>query len=157
MLGEGAAACPGLLGFRDRHGYTLLVFTMPEEDNPDNFYLRVQASVVQLLSRTKEALGLTASAGICAGTGCIGEMSELYAQACRALQERIVYGQDIAIPYREQERKQQGVQAQPGLEKALEIALDWPTRKLWKRCRDCGTRAWRWPRPLTKCMRPSFI
>lgn len=111
-------ACP------DHQGYTLLVFSLPPGDNQDDFVLRVQASVVQLLSRAKETHGLTASAGICAGAGAIGDMSELYAQACRALQERIVFGHDIAIPYREQERKQQGVQGQPGLEKALEIALD---------------------------------
>ncbi|MCR2807521.1 response regulator [Paenibacillus soyae] len=108
----------------DRQGYTLLVFALPPDDQPEDSNLRVQASVVQLLARARETLGLTASAGICAGAGSIGEMSELYAQACRALQERIVYGHDIAIPYREQERKQQGVQAQPGLEKALEIALE---------------------------------
>ncbi|RIX50241.1 response regulator [Paenibacillus nanensis] len=108
----------------DRHGYTLLVFTLPPEDNEDDFALRVQASVMQLLSRARETLDLTASAGICSGAGSVGEMSELYAQAFRALQERIVYGHDIVIPYREQERKQQGVRSQPALEKALEIALE---------------------------------
>ncbi len=108
----------------DHQGYTLLVFVLPHEEAPGDGALRVQTSVVQLLSRTREALGLTASAGICAAAGGIEEMSELYAEACRALQERIVYGSDIAIPYRELSQKEQGVQVQQGLEKALEIALE---------------------------------
>lgn len=108
----------------DRQGCTLLVFALPPEEDEGEFTLRVQASVVQLLSRARETLGLTGSAGISAGAGGIGEMSVLYAQACRALQERIVYGRDIAIPYRETERPRQGIQLQPSLEKALEIALD---------------------------------
>lgn len=108
----------------DRQGCTLLVFALPPQEDEGEFSLRVQASVVQLLSRARETLGLTGSAGISAGAGGIDEMSLLYAQACRALQERIVYGCDIAIPYRETEQPRQGVPSQPNLEKALEIALE---------------------------------
>lgn len=118
MLPATCFVCP------DHQGYTLLVFVLRSGEEPGDSALRIQASVVQLLSRTRETLGLTASAGICAAAGGLGSMSTLYAEACRALQERIVYGCDIAIPYRELGRKEQGVQVQQGLEKALEIALE---------------------------------
>ncbi|WP_214629255.1 response regulator transcription factor [Paenibacillus agaridevorans] len=128
----------------DHQGYTLLVFVLPEDESPGESAMRVQSSVVQLLSRTRETLGLTASAGICSAAGAIGEMSVLYAEACRALRERIVYGCDIAIPYREPSLKEQGVQVQQSLEKALEIALDTADesnavealRELWDKCME---------------------
>lgn len=108
----------------DQQGHTLLVFVLDGEEAAGDGVLRVQASVVQVLARARETLRLTGSAGICAAAGGIGDINRLYAEACRALQERIVYGCDIVIPYREPERKEQGVQVQQGLEKALEIALE---------------------------------
>lgn len=45
-------------------------------------------------------------------------------QAVRALQNRIVLGTDLAIPYREEPRNEPLLTPQPNLEKALEIALE---------------------------------
>ncbi|MGG3282961.1 response regulator transcription factor [Paenibacillus solani] len=106
-------------------GNMLLMIMIVEEDQDANeAMLRLNADVSKLLSQTKEVLKLTASAGICASIGTIEEMSLLYAQACRALQERVVYGHDLAIPYRELKQDMQGVMVQQNLEKMLEIALE---------------------------------
>ncbi|MBD2845505.1 response regulator [Paenibacillus sp. IB182496] len=110
----------------DASGRTLLIFTMPPEDDPDDCALRVHASVGRLLSHVRETLGLSASAGICARAGGIGDTAELYAQACRALQERIVYGGGIAIPYAAERQAGDAPPAAPtpGSEHALELALE---------------------------------
>lgn len=109
----------------DAKSYTLLVFVHASGDDPNEIMLGINTVVEKLLSQTKELLKITASAGICEGTGGIGDMSLLYEQACRALGSRILYGHDIAIPYREQRSKLQGgMQTQPNLEKTLEIALE---------------------------------
>lgn len=109
----------------DSNNMVLLVFIVDKLQDGKDAMLRINAEVARLLSQTKEVLKLTASAGICASTGTLEEMSHLYAQACRALQERVVYGHDLAIPYREQRSGgSQGVIVQQHLEKALEIALE---------------------------------
>lgn len=109
----------------DSDNLLLLIFILNEKRNPKDEMLRVHAEAAKLLSQTKEVLKLTASAGICASTGTISEAALLYSQACRALQERVIYGHDLAIPYREQQaRDNQGIAVQQSLEKALEIALE---------------------------------
>ncbi|WP_018757283.1 response regulator [Paenibacillus terrigena] len=103
----------------------LLVFRAEPRQNPKEFMLHINASVVKLLSHAKEILKLTASAGICGRAGRIEELPQLYSEACRALQERVVYGPDIAIPYREEERgNRPEISVQQHLEKMLEIALE---------------------------------
>lgn len=103
----------------------MLVFGADPLRNPNDMMLHVNSTVVKLLSQTKEILKLTASAGICASTGGIEDMVQMYSQACRALQERVVYGHDIAIPYREeQSTHRQDMSGLPPLEKQLEIALE---------------------------------
>lgn len=103
----------------------LLVFIADSVRDAKELMLYINSTVVKLLSQTKEILKLTASAGISAGTGGIDDMNHLYAQATRALQERVVYGHDIAIPYRELEStSRQDISALPKLEKLLEIALE---------------------------------
>lgn len=103
----------------------LLVFRAEPEQNPQEFMLLINASVVKLLSHAKEILKLTASAGICGRVGRIEELPQLYSEACRALQERVVFGQDIAIPYREDKRWDRAeISVQQHLEKMLEIALE---------------------------------
>lgn len=111
----------------DSSNMLLLVFVVDAQQDGKDALLRINAEVSRLLYSTKEVLKLTASAGICATTGELDEMGLLYAQACRALQERVVYGHDLAIPYREpqpDDGQGQGVIVQPNLEKSLEIALD---------------------------------
>lgn len=103
----------------------LLVFRAEPEQHPKEFMLLINASVVKLLSHAKEVLELTGSAGICGRAGRIEELPRLYSEACRALQERVVYGPDIAIPYREEARGDRPETAvQQHLEKMLEISLE---------------------------------
>jgi len=109
----------------DSDNMLLLVWIVEEGQDAREAMLRLNADVSKLLSQTREVLKLTASAGICASIGTIEEMGLLYAQARRALQERVVYGHDLAIPYREQVQADiQGVIVQQNLEKTLEIALE---------------------------------
>jgi two-component system, response regulator YesN len=108
----------------DSEGNTLLIFMLAPGEDSNEALLRVGASIVRLLSHAKEMLKTTFSAGLCGHTGGLAELQTLYGEARRALQERMVYGSDIVIPYREQGSKIKGLEAQPALEKALEIALE---------------------------------
>ncbi|MBW7454372.1 response regulator [Paenibacillus sepulcri] len=109
----------------DADHHLLLVFIAEADQSPNEAMLFFNSAVVKLLSQTKAVLKLTASAGICSSAGSLEEMELLYAQACRALQERMVYGPDIAIPYREvPERSPHTQLAHQSLEKTLEIALE---------------------------------
>ncbi|RXZ83490.1 response regulator [Paenibacillaceae bacterium] len=104
-------------------GTALIFYSFPEEDENSRL-LYVNVTVTNLLSRVKDCLKLTASAGICGGTGSWKELHQLYAQACRALQGRIVYGHNIAIPYQEKQGDFAMAAVQPNTEKALEIAIE---------------------------------
>ncbi|MGV2787350.1 two-component system response regulator, partial [Clostridium perfringens] len=116
---------PSLWITSDSGSMLLMVLFVKENQDAKEAMLRLNADVSKLLSQTKEVLKLTASAGICASIGAIEDMSLLYTQACRALQDRVVYGHDLAIPYREQHKRDiQGVIVQQNLEKTLEIALE---------------------------------
>ncbi|GAE04087.1 putative two-component system response regulator [Paenibacillus sp. JCM 10914] len=116
---------PNLWITSDSANMLMLVYVLNETEDTNDAMLHLNADVSKLLSQTREVLKLTASAGICGATGSIEDMSLLYAQACRALQERVVYGHDLAIPYRELPRLDiQAVIVQQNLEKSLEIALE---------------------------------
>lgn len=126
-LAQELLPAPACWGCADADNQLLLIFVVDEKRDPKDAMLRVHAEVAKLLSQTKEVLKVTASAGICAGTGTLAEAPHLYAQACRALQERVIYGHDLAIPYREQQAADghgMAVAVQQSLEKALEIALE---------------------------------
>ncbi|WP_054955505.1 response regulator transcription factor [Paenibacillus dakarensis] len=103
----------------------LLLFIAEPHRDPNEVMLQINNTIVKLLSQTKVVLKLTASAGISAGTGGISDVSCMYAQAAKALQERVVYGHDIAIPYRDMESTyRQDISTMPQMEKLLEIALE---------------------------------
>ncbi|GGD59489.1 response regulator [Paenibacillus nasutitermitis] len=109
----------------DANHQLLLVFILEAGQSPHEAMLFLNSVVAKLLSKTKAVLKVTASAGICSAAGSLEEMGLLYAQACRALQQRMVFGPDIAIPYREVlERSQHNHFAHQSLEKTLEIALE---------------------------------
>jgi two-component system response regulator YesN len=108
----------------DPQGLTVLLFAFPADLDANAAILRVNGTVTNLLSRFKELMKVTASAGISGTVGGIEEVCLLYTQATRALYDRIVYGTDIAIPYREQQGARADKLIQPSLEKALEIALE---------------------------------
>lgn len=103
----------------------MMVFVVGPETEASEALLRMNADLSQLLSRAKEVLHRTASAGMCAAVGPLEHLDSLYRQACHALQERVVYGQDLVIPYRETaEENARPFAIRPNLEKELEIALD---------------------------------
>lgn len=103
----------------------MIIFLYPEEADDQLAYLQANAAILKLLAQVRQVLKLTASAGICAATGTIADAELLYTQACSALQERIVYGHDIAIPYREEARNEDlGFIGKYHLEKDLEVTLE---------------------------------
>ncbi|TNJ61884.1 response regulator [Paenibacillus hemerocallicola] len=116
-------AMPGFWVCSDPGGPTALIFKAAFDKDADAVMLQVNTDVARLLSTVKECLKLTASGGICRTTGSREEVPELYRQAVRALQNRIVYGGNIAIPFREEPGNKPVLPADANLEKTLEIAL----------------------------------
>ncbi|MBO9606269.1 MAG: response regulator [Paenibacillaceae bacterium] len=108
----------------DPAGYTVVVFRLPDDEQANASLQKVNAIAEKLLLTVRSCLKLTASAGISGETGDIGEMNKLYVQAVRALQNRLVLGNDLAIPYRGERGSGPELTMQPNYEKALEIALD---------------------------------
>lgn len=117
---------PGCWVCGDPQGCTVLIFVVPAGMDDKDAILSVHSETVRLLGSAKEVLKMTASAGICGAVGGIKEVSMLYEQACRALQDRIVFGRNIAIPYRAHNTSSRSkeLRGQPHLEKALEIGLE---------------------------------
>lgn len=115
---------PGCYASTDMEGKLLLIFLLAPQEDEREALLRVGASLVRLLSHAKEVLKATFSAGVCGRIGSLEELGPLAQEARRALRERMVYGTDIVIPYREQGRADRGMEFPPSLEKALEIALE---------------------------------
>lgn len=105
------------------NGSTLLLFHYSIEEVPNEVMLRVNTEVVKLLSHVKLCLKFTASAGISGQTGSLEDVRKLFIQAEKALKERIVYGNDVAIPYMEKLEKERELLIQPNFEKVMEIAL----------------------------------
>ncbi|MDD9268123.1 response regulator [Paenibacillus sp. GCM10023248] len=108
----------------DYAGYTVVVFKLSGQDDPKEALQKVNVMTEKLLFTVLSCLRLTASAGISGMTGGCEDLNKLYVQAVRALQNRIILGHDLAIPYREEQGREPELQLQPNLEKALEIALE---------------------------------
>jgi two-component system response regulator YesN len=108
--------------FNDANGSTVLLFIDQPEVSESELTKRVNVEVIRLLGMVKECLKLTASAGL--GTAC-GRMAvpQSYQQACRALQERAIYGHEIAIPFLDVKRSHSSVIFDTTFEKQLEVAL----------------------------------
>ncbi|NMO96828.1 response regulator [Paenibacillus lemnae] len=103
----------------------LLIMKAEEGQRGKDFMFHVQTAAVRLLSHTREILKVTASAGICGGPGQLDQMPRLYAEACQALQERVIYGPDIAIPYKEMRMRERSAwTGHHRLERLLETALE---------------------------------
>ncbi|WP_240644669.1 response regulator [Paenibacillus paeoniae] len=108
--------------FNDANGSTVLLFMSQPGESDDSLTKRMNGRISRLLNMVKECLKLTASAGM--GTVCsLGEVPHSYQQACRALQERAVYGHEIAIPYLEVRRSEQPVFFDSSFERQLEMAI----------------------------------
>lgn len=108
----------------DPEGSTLLLFQLADGEEDNEALMRLGASVMRLLSHARGMLKASFSAGLCGRTGSLEELAALCGEARRALAGRMVYGSDIVIPFREQGPQARGLEVQPNLEKALEIALE---------------------------------
>lgn len=107
----------------DINGYVVILFELPL-DNRQEGLLIVHQSVAKLISSVKTYLSLTASAGISGSIGDIEHLNKMYQQALSALQERLVYGHNIVIPYQEKLVTEEFKSIEPYMEKELEIALE---------------------------------
>ncbi|TXK85191.1 response regulator [Paenibacillus sp. N3.4] len=108
----------------DYTGCTVVVFQLAGNEEPNIALQKINAMTEKLLFTVQSCLKLSASAGISGTTGGREDMNKLYVQAVRALQNRIVLGHDLVIPYREEQGREPELKLQPNLEKALEIALE---------------------------------
>jgi len=112
----------------DGRGYVAIVFAAPPDASAQQALIDFQTLLGKLLTQAREGLGLVCSAGIGGSAGTLDELGRLYAEACRALQDRLVYGSGIAIPYREPPPERPAGAFAPPIdaerEKELEIALE---------------------------------
>lgn len=112
----------GCLVFNDASGLTIVVMKGREGELDSELTKRHNVLVSRLLNVVKECLKLTASAGLGATCGS-DEVPQSYRQARRALQERAVYGNNIAIPYWEVKRHPYTLQHESTLRNNLEITI----------------------------------
>lgn len=106
-------------------GETVVIFSSAADcEETSSLLLRVHSVASRLLSILRECLKLTASVGVSSMADSRGGLPELYKQARKSLQERIVYGNDIVIPYQEEQGRNRIAVPPANLEKALEIGLE---------------------------------
>ncbi|MDF2835894.1 MAG: two-component system response regulator [Paenibacillus sp.] len=110
-------------------GATVLVFydcarngSDPTSEN--DFMAEVHQHTTRLLSVLKEYLKVTASAGIGRSCDRPATVCDSYGEACQALEERVVHGDDIVIPYRDIREPRSVVAADNQREKVLAHALE---------------------------------
>ncbi|GIP32449.1 response regulator [Paenibacillus sp. J2TS4] len=108
----------------DVDGKTAVIFRFPSGASSNEAMLHIHTLISKLLGNVRHCLKTTASAGICGSLGKQGEVNKLYFQARKALQERIVYGCDVAVPYCETKPEDRPFETDLNLEKMLEIALE---------------------------------
>ncbi len=108
--------------FTDAGGMTVLLFQGQQGEDEGDLTKRINIRISRLLGVVQECLKVTASAGMGNVAG-FAEVSQSYQQACRALQERAMYGHAIAIPYLEVKQEQQPVYLDSSFERQLEIAI----------------------------------
>jgi two-component system response regulator YesN len=131
IVREFASESRTYLSFNDYAGLTILVFTQKSDEQEHEFMSGLNAAVSKLQSLVKDCLKLTASAGI--GWLCSGlTIRNSYQQAVQALHERMIYGRDIVIPFRQGlDANQSGAAVSvQQLERKLEAALQTGDREL---------------------------
>ncbi|MDF2652794.1 MAG: response regulator [Paenibacillus sp.] len=109
--------------FPDYQGTTVLLFSGKKERPETEFIADIHLLTSRLLNAVKEYLKTTASAGIGLPALMASEVRKSYQQANRALQERIVYGNDLVVPFRDMIKTKLCIPSAPSLEKQLEVAL----------------------------------
>ncbi|MEK3916664.1 response regulator [Paenibacillus sp. FSL H7-0331] len=124
IVREFASESGTYLSFNDYAGLTILVFTQKSDEQEQDFMSGLNIAVSKLQSMVKDCLKLSASAGI----GWLSSgltIRNSYRQAVQALHDRILYGKDIVIPFRQgQDAAQSGLAGSvQQLERKLEAAL----------------------------------
>ncbi|MEK3914691.1 response regulator [Paenibacillus sp. FSL H7-0331] len=109
---------------QDDDGMTAVVFIWPDEERDDTLYGRVNPLISGLLGTVKDCLKLTASAGIGPLVADKQLLANAYKQSRMALQERIILGNEIAIPYRDVVSIQDSWMMMSHLEKEYEVAIE---------------------------------
>ncbi|TYP76570.1 response regulator [Paenibacillus methanolicus] len=115
--------------FANHAGATVLVFFDGARDGRDSssandFMAEVHLHTTRLLGVFKEYLKITASAGIGRLCDRPGTVSDSYREACQALEERVVHGHDIVVPYRDKREPRSVIAADIQREKSLAHALE---------------------------------
>lgn len=112
------------LVFQDTNYITTIIMIKSLEEDEERFIEKIHSSAGRLLSLCKDCLKVTASAGIGELTDNVTAVFQSYLHAKQALSERIVYGQDIAIPYRDNKNALNINTMGPGWEKQIRIGLE---------------------------------
>jgi two-component system, response regulator YesN len=110
--------------FQDTNYITTIIMIKSAEEDEERFIEKIHTAAGRLLSLCKDCLKLTASAGIGEVTHSVEGVHRSYIHAKQALSERVVYGQDIAIPYRENKNDLNNNIVDPGWEKQIRIGLE---------------------------------
>lgn len=108
---------------KDYDDSTILLFMEKTDRKQSDFTAEIHRLTSRLLMLVKEYLKVTASAGIGHALPSKESVFESYQQARRALQERVIYGHDLAIPYRGKKDRLAEIPCNPPLEKMLANAL----------------------------------
>ncbi|GAA3412517.1 response regulator [Paenibacillus hodogayensis] len=108
---------------QDDDGMVAALFFAPAAEGEDALFSRINPKIGLLLGTVKDCLKLTASAGIGSCTAAPGLLPLSYKHSRLALQERIVLGNDMAIPYRGGDGGEKSRAALGRLEKELELAI----------------------------------
>lgn len=122
--------------FPDLDGRTVLLYENRQTVAADAFLAEVQQHASRLLGCVKEILKVTASAGIGMPASEAENVSRSYEQACRALRERVLYGHDIVIPFREAPHPLSSIPQDAVIEKRLMHALEAGNAELAKKAID---------------------
>ncbi|MGO4544150.1 response regulator [Paenibacillus sp. 2TAB23] len=107
-------------------GSSVLVFydSTRNGGSGNDFMAEVHLHTTRLLSVLKEYLKVTASAGIGRACDQSSTVCDSYREACQALEERVVHGHDIVVPYRDKRESRSVVAADVQREKVLAHALE---------------------------------
>jgi two-component system response regulator YesN len=110
-------------------GATVLVFYDASRGGSDpaaanDFLADIHLHTTRLVNVFKEYMKVTASAGIGRARDRASAASESYREACQALEERVVLGHDIVVPYRNKREPRSAVAADVQREKVLIHALE---------------------------------
>ncbi|WP_195575651.1 response regulator [Paenibacillus sp. 1001270B_150601_E10] len=109
---------------RTQEGFTVLIVIQKDELGPELLLRDLHASVEQLQRQVKGILKHTVSAGVCAQVLGIEHLHELYRQAIKALQSRIVLGRELVIPYQDTSQEEVALKGTVQAEKGLEVAIE---------------------------------